>query len=103
MVGQRGSVRGGIEADHVNADPLDDSPENLVAACGDCNRDRQAYKVRDDEQFITRRNGTRLRALERVCLTCGKAFLVAKSEIASGRGAYCSRRCMYDRHRSGLA
>lgn len=32
------------------------------------------------------------------CVTCGKSFFSAPSQIASGGGRYCSKRCLYERN-----
>lgn len=78
-VGQRGNLRDALVADHVNSDPLDDRPENLVPACGTCNGER-ARTVTDAESFATRSNGTRLRVGEqRTCRHCGATFTTTPS------------------------
>lgn len=79
MVGQRGNPRDALVADHENSDPLDDSPDNLVPACGTCNAER-TQAVRDDETYASRANGTRLRVgEERRCRHCGAPFLTTPS------------------------
>lgn len=75
LVGQRGNLRDALVADHLDSNELDDSPDNLVASCGSCNGER-GTKVLNDEEYITRANGTRLRIGEvRQCRTCGTDFV----------------------------
>lgn len=90
-VGLSGNSRGTITADHLNSDPLDDRPENLVAACGPCNGQR-ARAVGNDEAFIVRADGTRLRGELRRCEACSKEF-AAWPDPRPGRGRFCSRSC----------
>lgn len=97
VVGKKGNADDSIVADHLNADPLNDSPENLVVSCGRCNRTRGG-KVPDDESFVVRPNGDRLRVGEkRRCKTCGAEF-----ETTPSYRNYCSRRCQPSRQ-SGQA
>ena len=81
--------------DHVDRNPLYNSPENLVPACQGCNNLNSKRVVTDDECFITRKNGTRLRAVIMICRRCGKHFKVCKSDIKTGarRGKFCSAKC----------
>lgn len=83
-----------LVVDHLNWDWRDSSPDNLVPSCQSCNGPRhQHHSVRDDELFIARRNGTRVRAVERHCKRCGKRFLIPPAGLNQGRGLYCSRSC----------
>lgn len=91
VTGTRGNQRGALVADHLDNDPLNDEPSNLVASCGACNGTR-TQRVGDDETFVTI-GSRRLRALERSCESCGKGFLSPKSEVAVGKGRFCSRSC----------
>ena len=91
-VGRRGNIPDALVADHVNSDPLNDALENLVAACGICNAKR-ARAVEDDELYIVRTNGTRLRALKRTCEFCGDEFPAAPDQVRAGRARFCSRSC----------
>ena len=88
-----GKTKHCLVADHVNDDELDDSPDNLVPSCQSCNGTRW-HQVSDDELFITRANGTRLRAVRRKCEKCKGQFLASPSQIAAGRGRFCSRSCL---------
>jgi hypothetical protein len=98
VVGQKGNVDECIVADHLNADPLNDSPENLVVSCGRCNRTRGA-RVPDDELFIVRANGDRLRVGQRrTCRTCGGEF-----ETTGTYRNYCSRSCQPSRAKKKAA
>lgn len=88
LIGQRPDT---LIADHVNGDPLDDRPENIVPACGTCNGSR-TQAIRTDEDFVIR-GSRRLRATPRTCETCGAEFLSVLSEVAIGKGRFCSRSC----------
>ena len=92
VVGARGNIPTALVADHVNSDPLDDRPENIVPACGACNATRGAV-VADDDLYVTRANGTRLRAVRRECEHCHGQFLAAVNQVAAGRGRFCSKSC----------
>jgi hypothetical protein len=93
LVGVRGNAKGAIIADHANNNPLDDSPENLVPACGPCNGIR-TQRIKPDEHFVTNSNGTRTRAIERTCAACGEPFLVPPSALnRPNKGLYCSKSC----------
>lgn len=102
-VGKRGNGNhpDALVADHVNSDGLDDSPENIVGACGTCNMLR-SRRVQDDELFIER-GGTRHRAVERVCGTCDAPFLIEVTNAKAGEGKYCSILCMQRRPRPAKA
>lgn len=88
LVGQRGNLPNALVADHVDSDPLNDDAANIVAACGPCNAQR-ARTVNDEETYVVRGNGTRLRVGEqRSCRTCATPFLTTVTYRN-----YCSRAC----------
>lgn len=88
---------GELVVDHLDNNPLNNSLENLVPSCQPCNGVR-SRKVEDSETYITRRNGTRLRAEKRSCHTCGKGFLFApSSDCKPNAGKYCSQVCLWRR------
>lgn len=93
-----GPIHGALVADHLDSDGHNNDPENIVASCQPCNGIRE-IRVGDEELFIVRPNGTRLRAVERICQTCKKPFLVSPAQIQNKKngGSYCSRQCLYDR------
>jgi hypothetical protein len=90
---RRGAVKGALVADHLDSNPLNDFPKNLVASCGTCNGTR-TRAIRSGELFVIRCDGTRTRAIERTCLTCRSPFLtpIAESRYPN-KGRYCSRSC----------
>lgn len=90
--GHQGNNTRAILADHLDSNPLNDAPENIVPACGRCNGSR-TQSVKDNEPHIVRPSGTRVRAVARNCEACGTAFLVVRAELNSGRGRFCSRSC----------
>jgi hypothetical protein len=91
------AIRGALVVDHLDNNPRNNDISNLVPTCQPCNSARSSYRVRDDEVFIVRKNGTRLRAEERTCWVCGKTFLFALSANRKKKnaGRYCSRNCMH--------
>ena len=97
-----GPISGAIMADHLNYDRTDDSIDNLVPACTQCNAHRtkkgDRRLVRDDELYVTVSRGARTRAVERTCRTCGVVFLAIPALVRKGGGIYCSPDCMYRRN-----
>ena len=97
VVGEQGNQPTNLIADHVDRDPLNDAPENLVAACWWCNINRDRGEggralIRDDEPFIVRPNGKKARGEWRDCLVCGTRFVGAISSNPK-KGRTCSRSC----------
>lgn len=93
----QGTKTGALVVDHLDSDWRRNDLSNLAPTCQGCNGTRER-RVRDDEAFITKPNGFRVRAERRSCLVCGTAFLVESNKARDPkRGLYCSRRCMYDR------
>lgn len=91
--GVRGHSTGAVIADHVDSDPLNDEPENIVPSCGTCNATR-TQSIKSGELFVVRSNGTRTRATKRLCVICQAEFLVVNAELrSSGKGQCCSRSC----------
>jgi hypothetical protein len=84
-----------LTVDHLDEDKRNNDAANLVPSCHRCNIRRSSPRelVRDDELFTVRPDGTRSRALARICQTCGADFLAVVSQVAQGRGLYCSRSC----------
>jgi hypothetical protein len=89
----RGTHRGHVVADHVDGNWRNDSPDNVVPACQGCNGTRFKL-VGEDEPYILRKNGTRLRAIRRNCERCNSAFLTQPSDAKRhNRGRFCSMSC----------
>lgn len=89
--GERTS-RGSLVVDHLDRNPKNNDPLNLVPSCHACNSARRQCKrfVRDDELFIVS-GRRRLRAVEKTCNECGTAFLAIKSQAAKRR--FCGPSC----------
>lgn len=83
-------------ADHLDWDPTNDVPENLVPSCNPCNAHRrkngQARIIKDGE-LKTLWGGCVTRAVERHCETCGSRFLTIPAEVKKGKGRFCCRSC----------
>lgn len=97
-VGVRGGPSSALVVDHLDNNPANNALSNLVPSCQACNKRRANpdHDIRDDELFITWADGSRHRAVERVCASCGKPFLVAAAQVSGRRpndGKYCSRSC----------
>jgi hypothetical protein len=92
---------GNLVVDHVDGNKYNNALSNLVPSCGPCNTRRALdYKmVKPAEVFVTRADGRRARATERVCLGCEATFLVETRTLRTAerdgktRGVYCSRSC----------
>lgn len=85
-----------IIADHLDWDPSNDAPDNLVASCNPCNAHRRAggtsTRLTDDDKTIIW-GGVRTRAVELFCQVCGARFLIPPSATFDGKGRTCSRSC----------
>lgn len=93
VVGTRGNARDSLIADHVDSNPLNDDPANLVPSCGPCNGSR-ARVIKPSEDYVVRKDGSKTRATRRICLICGSQFLVATAQLRTpGTGLCCSRSC----------
>jgi hypothetical protein len=97
-----GPRHGALLADHLNWDRTDDSPQNLVPACTECNahRTRQGDRRRIGESELVIRVGsaTRTRAVERQCERCGATFLAIPALVRRGQARFCSRVCAWNRN-----
>jgi len=92
-IGASGNKTDALIADHLDNNPLNDASGNIVPACGTCNGTR-TQSIKDDELFLVRPNGTRVRAVERTCLACGGKFLIAPASLGRpNRGLFCSLPC----------
>lgn len=98
-IGHTGYRVGDLITDHIDNNPFNDQLSNLVPSCGPCNGVR-SRKVEDNELFIIRKNGTRIRAIEQQCIKCNCTFLAIPALIAKGKGRFCSKSCMYQRNKS---
>lgn len=96
-----GYGKGSICSDHLDGNPRNNAPENLVPACARCNNTRNRKDlISDSEPHIQLAgNRGRHRAVERTCKTCGKQFLHLAADKRPNRGQYCSKPCMYQRVR----
>jgi DNA-directed RNA polymerase subunit RPC12/RpoP len=83
--------RGSIKVDHLDGDPRNNNPANLVPSCNGCNvRRGLSNQITKGELFIVR-GGKRLRAERRTCELCGAEFL--HRIAARNPGLYCSKSC----------
>lgn len=93
---QKGTAGDTLIADHLDDNPRNNDPDNLVAACNGCNtiRARTAFRpaIQPGEWFIER-NGLKSRAAWCTCEECGTGFLADISRIKRGTVRTCSRRC----------
>jgi 5-methylcytosine-specific restriction endonuclease McrA len=83
-----------IVTDHLDQNSKNNDPENLAISCQRCNTMNTKRNVQDDELFIVRKDGTRLRAIQVDCAFCGAAVLIPKCYDPTTR-RYCDRRCFY--------
>ena len=98
-----GPKHGAIIADHINFDRTDDSPDNLVASCLNCNAHRTERGDRNriqEGELTVEVGGSRTRAVLVECATCGKSFAALPALVRKGEGKYCSMECVYNRNRT---
>lgn len=85
-----------LMADHLDWNPTNDEPDNLVPSCNQCNAHRRrnggSAPIRDGELTVMW-GGVRTRAVRRYCTMCGDGFLIPPSATKNGRGRFCSRSC----------
>lgn len=96
IVGGGPTTPGSLLADHVDHDPTNDAPENLVPSCNQCNSHRTRRGGRTPIQaddLTVMWSGVRTRAVKRNCETCDGEFLAIPAQLAKGRGRFCSRSC----------
>lgn len=88
---QWASFRGDeLVVDHLDGNPQNNDPANLVPSCFTCNTRRGPNIIREGEPYLVRSNGNRIRADKTTCQTCGAHFLYAP-QLTDGK--YCSRAC----------
>ncbi len=94
---EKGTKGAALIADHLDSNPANNDPANLVASCNGCNTIRARTRFRpaisNDELFVVNKDGTRNRADWCFCLECGSQFLAAISRIKRGTVKTCSRSC----------
>lgn len=79
-----------LVVDHLDCDWRNNDIANLVPSCSLCNSLRAETRgVRDHEVFITRKNGSRLRAVNAVCTVCGTPFVTPKGRPKPTCGRSC--------------
>jgi hypothetical protein len=96
-----GTTAGALVSDHLDRNPKNNNPENLVPSCQRCNILNSDRIVRDEENYRVISKGTRVRGERRTCATCGGSFVAWPSTAGRQRreGIYCSKACMYARPR----
>lgn len=96
QVGGGPATAGKLIADHLNWDVHDDSPENLVPSCNECNKLRtragDRRRLGAEDQIVVW-SGRPTRAIERICQHCGEKFLIPPAATKGGKGRFCSRSC----------
>lgn len=93
--------KGVLVVDHVDRNPMNNAPENLVPACTRCNVLNADRVVTNDENFRTVRGRTRLRGLPRNCESCGAGFVTWTMNPGEGKGRFCSRSCARRKPKAG--
>ncbi len=92
--GTIGPRDGYIIGDHLNGSPSDNSPENMVVACTQCNSQRaRTGRIQDWEPFIRAKNGGKQRAELIECEYCHVNFLSPINSDGLAYRKYCSQKC----------
>ena len=90
-----GARRGSLVVDHLDDNPHNNEPSNLVPSCNPCNQGRKIRKraIRDDETFVVcSTTGVRKRAVPLICGECGGRF-AAPARRDGKLQKFCSRSC----------
>lgn len=92
-----GAWHGALVAEHLDRNPANNDPSNIVAACQPCNIKNQARIVTNDEDYVVTSAGTRRRAVQHMCgrPECGAEFLAAPIS----KRKYCSPACYHETKR----
>ncbi|WP_157876188.1 HNH endonuclease signature motif containing protein [Streptacidiphilus griseoplanus] len=85
--------KGVLIVDHVDRNPMNNAPDNLVPSCTRCNVMNADRVVTDPENFRVVKGGTRLRGEQRNCEYCGGEFVTWSKNPGAGKGRFCSRSC----------
>lgn len=89
----KGVRHGVLIADHLDGDPSNNDPENIVASCNVCNSIRVRRgrpRIEPGEATTTAKDGTRLRAKHHPCQWCGDTFT---AELSRPNPRFCSQSC----------
>lgn len=82
-------------ADHLDGNPTNNSPENLVPSCNNCNSKR-TVGIQAGEVFFLDSQGRRNRGVYRACKHCQKEFIAPIAESQKMRNqSYCSKTCFF--------
>lgn len=84
--------------DHRDQDKYNNDLDNLVACCRICNMRNTPRVISEEEDFITRSDGSRLRAIRSRCLRCSVEFLAPIRTYKKTPRLYCSRACYHARN-----
>lgn len=89
------SQRGILYVDHLDGDKRNNHQVNLVPSCVSCNllRGRGVTPIKQEEIFITRKDGRKHRAEKRYCKNCNVLFHHLKAEKRVNKGKFCSNTC----------
>lgn len=85
-----------LVADHVDANPKNNRPENIVPACNSCNITRSRRGLLNESNSVVV-SGHRYSAVTRVCNSCRGSFMARVAEVNRGGGKYCSQACRWGR------
>ncbi|MFC9497656.1 HNH endonuclease signature motif containing protein [Streptomyces sp. NPDC056982] len=88
-----GCSEGVLVVDHLDRNPLNNSLDNIVPSCQRCNILNSERTIRDDEVFVVRKDGTRVRGERRNCGHCGTKFVTYVRKARPNSGRFCSRSC----------
>lgn len=100
----KGNAKGALITDHLDRNPRNNDPENLVPSCPRCNTRNTARAVLNSEDHVVCATGRRLRSERRTCVNCSREFVAWPNKADPTYGTFCSRACRNDyRHRASTA
>jgi hypothetical protein len=80
-------------ADHVDSDPHNNNPDNLVPACLRCNTTRYRPTLGASEFYACSPNGRKIRSANVKCCVCGAGFVSRVSVLGVPYNRSCAKAC----------
>lgn len=79
--------------DHLDGNPQNNDPCNLVPSCNSCNSKRDT-RIKEDEVWVLDSQGRKNRGKHNYCKYCGNKYIAFASKSQQNKGQhYCSKKC----------